>query len=109
MFPRCYNVFMAIFKNYQKTSNYNHARKGAAFSVTMPFEVEHRLREIQKSMGLNSRSQTIVFLVHHYDKEMRTFDSIDKLSKLLEKAEKLQKNDDSKLAVQQNMPYNSNN
>lgn len=100
---------MAIFKNYQKTSNYNHARKGAAFSVTMPFEVEHRLREIQKSMGLNSRSQTIVFLVHHYDKEMRTFDSIDKLSKLLEKAEKLQKNDDSKLAVQQNMPYNSNN
>lgn len=109
MLLRCYNVFMAIFKNYQKTSNYNHARKGAAFSVTMPYEVEHRLREIQKSMGLNSRSQTIVFLVHHYDKEMRTFNSIDKLAKLIEKAEILQKNDNAKLAVQQNMPYNSNN
>lgn len=109
MFSRCYNVFMAIFKNYQKTSNYNHARKGAAFSVTMPFEVEHRLREIQKSMGLNSRSQTIVFLVHHYDKEMRTFQSIDKLAKMLDELKILQKDDSAKLAVQQNLPYNSNN
>lgn len=100
---------MAIFNsrnNYQKKSQ---NRKGACFSVTMPFPVEKRLREIQNSMGLNSRSATITFLVHHYDREQHAFDSIDKLSSMVDKMEKMSKIDSAGLPEQQNLPYNNPN
>lgn len=113
MFRAWYNVFMDIFSNRSKSNkNSNQARKGAAFSITMPFEVEHRLREIQRSMGLNSRSQTVVFLVHSYDKEIRTFNSLDKLALLVEKIEKmenLRNKDYANMAQDIKMDYNNTN
>lgn len=100
---------MAIFntRNNYKKSNQN--RKGACFSVSMPFSVEKRLKEIQQSMGLNSKSQTIVFLIHHYDREQHAFDSIDKLSSMVDKMEKLSKVESARLPEQQNLPYNKSN
>ena len=100
---------MAIFNNYQKNRNSNHARKGACFSVTMPYSVESKLKEIQKSMGLNSKSQTIVFLIHHYDKEQRAFDSIDKLSVMLDKFMAMNNKDSANLVEQQTFDYNKTN
>lgn len=96
---------MAIFNTHKTSNNYNQARKGACFSVTMPYEVENRLKQIQKSMGLNSRSQTIVFLVHHYEREQKTFDSIDRLANMLSKFEKIK---NSEVATQAELPYNNN-
>ena len=107
VFAVCYNVFMAIFYNHSKNNNSNNARKGACFSVTMPFNVENRLKEIQKSMGLNSRSQTIVFLIHHYDKEKQAFDSINKLERIVNNMMTMSKNAD--LNIQQSLPYNKAN
>lgn len=95
---------MAIFSKPTNNKNYNHARKGACFSVTMPYEVESRLRQIQTQMGLNSRSQTIVFLVHHYEREQKTFDSIDRLANMLEKMERFRASD---IATQGELPYNN--
>lgn len=109
MFPPCYNVFMAIFNTHPTNKKSNQTRKGACFSVTMPFPVEKRLREIQRSMGLNSRSATLVFLVHHYDREQHAFDSIDKLSLMVDKMEKLSQKDSALLPEQQNLPYNNPN
>lgn len=74
----------------------------------MPYSVEKRLQEIQASMGLNSKSQTVVFLIHHYDREQHAFDSIDKLSKMVDKMEKLAKDNSGSLLVQQDLPYNKN-
>lgn len=108
---------MAIFNN-NRTHNTNskQARKGACFSITMPYSVEHELSRIQKAMGLNSRSQTIVFLVHHYNQEQRTFDSVDKLCHLLERFNKLDLNkgfsdmrkadNESSFESQAELPYN---
>ena len=109
---------MAIFNNRNNNyKNSNQARKGACFSITMPYSVENRLKEIQKSMGLNSKSQTIVFLIHHYDKEERAFESINKLSDMLDKVLE-QENKESKECItkiksadvveQQTLPYNNN-
>lgn len=110
MLSQCYNVFMAIFNNRTNTTkNFKQARKGACFSVTMPYSVENRLKEIQRQMGLNSKSQTIVFLIHHYDKEQRAFDSIDKLSVMLDKFMAMEKKDSAKLVEQQTLPYNKTN
>lgn len=119
MCSRCYNVFMAIFNNYQKNRNSNHARKGACFSVTMPYSVESKLKEIQKSMGLNSRSQTIVFLIHHYEREQKAFDGIEKLADLVDKVlaneSTLEKSNITKVKAksdvveQVELPYNDNN
>lgn len=95
---------MAIFSKPNTSKNYNQARKGACFSITMPYEVESRLKEIQKQMGLNSRSQTIVFLVHHYEREQKTFDSIDRLANLLSQVERLKSSD---IATQGELPYNN--
>lgn len=106
---------MAIFNNRNNSNKkYNQARKGACFSVTMPYTVENRLKETQRSMGLNSKSQTIVFLIHHYDKEQRAFDSIDKLSVMLDKFMKLEQSSEisnikpADLVEQQDLPYNKN-
>lgn len=98
---------MAIFNNNQKYSRRTDSgRKGACFSVTMPYEVERKLKEIQLSMGLNSRSQTIVFLVHHYEREDRTFNSVERLAKIFEDL----KNDDGlSLPKQSELPYNKTN
>lgn len=119
MCSRCYNVFMVMFKSYSKNTNSNHARKGACFSVTMPYNVESRLKEIQKSMGLNSRSQTIVFLIHHYDREQKAFDGIEKLAELVDKVlaneSSLEKSNITKVKAksdvveQVELPYNDNN
>lgn len=119
MFARCYNVFMAIFNNYNKSNrNSNHARKGACFSITMPYSVEKRLKEIQNSMGLNSRSQTIVFLIHHYDREQKAFDGIDKLAEIVDKVLANESNLEQKnitkiksadVVEQQELNYNINN
>ena len=99
---------MAIFNShYNKKNSIN--RKGACFSVTMPFEVEKRLKEIQRSMGLNSRSATLVFLIHHYDREQHAFDSIDKLASMVDKMEKLSEVESARLPEQQNLPYNKSN
>lgn len=101
---------MAIFNNRNNTyKNSNQARKGACFSITMPYSVENRLKEIQKSMGLNSKSQTIVFLIHHYDKEQRAFDSIDKLSVMLDKFMAMNNKDSANLVEQQTFDYNKTN
>lgn len=101
---------MAIFNNRNNTyKNSNQARKGACFSITMPYSVENRLKEIQKSMGLNSKSQTIVFLIHHYDKEQRAFDSIDKLSAMLDKFMAMNDKDSANLVEQQTFDYNKTN
>lgn len=97
-------MFMAIFSKPNTNKNCNQARKGACFSITMPYEVEARLKEIQKQMGLNSRSQTIVFLVHHYEREQKTFDSIDRLANLLSQVERLKSSD---IATQGELPYNN--
>lgn len=99
---------MAIFNSHYNKKNSNN-RKGACFSVTMPFEVEKRLKEIQRSMGLNSRSATLVFLIHHYDREQHAFDSIDKLASMVDKMEKLSKVESARLPEQQNLPYNKSN
>lgn len=110
---------MAIFNNRNNSNkNYNQARKGACFSITMPYHVEARLKEIQKSMGLNSKSQTIVFLIHHYDKEQRAFESIDKLSDMLDKMLDHESNQEkanitkvksADVVEQPTLPYNNNN
>lgn len=99
---------MALLNINSKNTKHKNARKGACFSITMPFSVEKRLQEIQASMGLNSKSQTVVFLIHHYDREQHAFDSIDKLSKMVDKMEKLAKDNSGSLLVQQDLPYNKN-
>lgn len=93
--------------NYQFKKPQN--RKGACFSVTMPFSVEKRLKEIQNSMGLNSRSQTIVFLVQYYDREDKAIDSIDRLAKAMAdfKAVNGLQNEVSSLETQQEFNYNN--
>lgn len=111
MLSGCYNVCMPVFKNYQKNRNSNHARKGACFSITMPYNVESRLKEIQRQMGLNSKSQTVVFLVHHFDREQKAFDGIDKLANLVDKvlANESSFAKSSDLVEQAELPYNDNN
>lgn len=108
-FPLCYNVFMALFNNNSKNTKHNNARKGACFSITMPYSVEKRLKEIQASMGLNSKSQTVVFLIHHYDREQHAFDSIDKLSQMVDKMEKLAQNNNAFLPIESEIKYNKDN
>lgn len=110
---------MAIFNNRNNTNrNSNQARKGACFSITMPYSVEKRLKEIQHSMGLNSKSQTIVYLIHHYDREQKAFDGIEKLADIVDKVIEMEnknalenitkvKSDD--VVEQQTLPYNDNN
>lgn len=110
---------MAIFNNHTNSNRkYNQARKGACFSVTMPYSVENRLKEIQHSMGLNSKSQTIVFLIHHYDREQKAFVGIDKLAELVEKVyslensqarENITKVKSADVVEQPSLPYNNNN
>lgn len=102
---------MTVFSNYQKKKNYNHARKGACFSITMPYNVESRLKEIQRQMGLNSKSQTVVFLVHHFDREQKAFDGIDKLANLVDKviANESAFEKSSDVVEQVKLPYNDNN
>ena len=111
MLSRCYNVCMPIFNNYQKNRNSNHARKGACFSITMPYNVESRLKEIQRQMGLNSKSQTVVFLIHHFDREQKAFDGIDKLANLVDKvlANESVFEKSSDVVEQVELPYNDNN
>lgn len=101
---------MAIFNNNSYKENQRKSkRNGAIFSVTMPYVAEKRLREIQHSMGLNSRSQTIVFLIHSYDKEKRAFEAVNQFSVMVDKLEKMNLNKDSELFSQTEMPYNKNN
>lgn len=105
---------MAIFTKPTNNRNYNQTRKGACFSVTMPYSVENRLKEIQRSMGLNSKSQTIVFLIHHYDREQKAFDGIEKLAEIVdkvledEKHENITKVKSANLVEQAELPYNNN-
>lgn len=97
---------------FNKSNHYNNGtnrRKGACFSVTMPYQVEKRLREIQNDFGLNSRSQTIVFLVHYYDREKQAFETIERFSKMLENIEIVENNHKSDIAKQVELPYNKTN
>lgn len=96
---------MSNYFKRKTDSNNNNVRKGACFSVTMPFDVEHKLAAIQRSMGFNSRSQTIVYLVHQYDQTQRTFAMVDKLEATMAKMFELNKN--ANVSEQQSLPYNN--